>query len=138
MDQRERAVSREDYVTAAKTSEEINTMKQKIDLMNEAKETKQVRKRTDDVETTCYCLDILISLLQLPTIKTINTCMLTCKNEFVKPLMSNNHPDVFSRILKVILLYSIMDKDMMIQNYDTLMLPVSTRTNKGLLLMYQE
>ncbi|KAK9888126.1 hypothetical protein WA026_000397 [Henosepilachna vigintioctopunctata] len=95
-------------------------------LTNTFSQSEKVRTSKDDPETICRCLDILIGLLQTPSIIKMSEALLTCKDEFLMPLMNNNISDIHWRFILCLGLFSVIDKDIAFQHANFMCLPIAT------------
>lgn len=109
---KEEAVDNAEYATAAVLKEQITTLTKQIEdlKMNADRDMPKERKARDDVETLCRCLDMLIGLLQLPSLTMMYPSLTACKESFVLPLLTNGNAEVLWRAVKVVVQFCLIDK----------------------------
>lgn len=121
----EDAVAAKEFQKADMYKRQLAELRATVDEVNKDSGSEKVKITKDDVETVCRCLDILISMLQLPGIKTMSDSLRSCKDEFVMPLVTNKVSDIHWRVLKCIALFCIIDKPTAEETAKIICIPVS-------------
>uniref|UniRef100_A0A6P7FVC2 Uncharacterized protein LOC114334577 n=1 Tax=Diabrotica virgifera virgifera TaxID=50390 RepID=A0A6P7FVC2_DIAVI len=123
----EDAAENQEYLKAETLKNSISDLKRQLqELATSTIEMVKVTK--DDHKTVCECLDLLISLLALPNVKTMTPSLVAVKQEFVIPLLSRDDIDdeVNWRLLKCIAMFCILDESMAQEYVKKLCIPIIT------------
>lgn len=125
--QLEDATNEKDFLKAYSLEEEIKTIKEQVKKLSKPLTplTEVVKVTKDDPKTLCHCLDILIALLQLPSVNSLTPSLIAVKDEFVLPLLEYNSADINWRILNCLGLFCIIDKALAEEYLKVLSIPVS-------------
>lgn len=125
--QLEDATDQKDFLKAYSLEQEIVQLTEQLkELSNPpAPITEVVKVTKDDPKTLCHCLDILIALLQLPSVHTLTPSLIAVKDEFVLPLLEYNSAEINWRILNCLGLFCIIDKALAEEYLKVLSIPVS-------------
>lgn len=125
--QLEDATGQKDFLKAYALEEEMKRIKEEIGEMSKPPTplTEVVKVTRDDPKTLCHCLDILIALLELPSIHSLTPSLIAVKDEFVVPLLEYNSAEINWRILNCLGLYCIIDKTLVDEYLKVLSIPVS-------------
>lgn len=114
--EREQAVKIVDYMKAYHLKQRMDELKMELKKLKEKEPSATQRKTQDDPETTIRCLDILIALLQQPSVDSMTPFLQTCKDMYLLPLISTKNTEIFWRAMKLLVLYCLIDKDVMTEN----------------------
>lgn len=114
--EREQAVKIPDYMKAFHLKQQMDELKEELKKLKEKPPNTTQRKTQDDTETTVRCLDILIALLQQPSVKSMTPFLQTCKDMYLLPLISTTNTEIFWRAIKLLVLYCLIDKEVMTEN----------------------
>lgn len=124
---REEAVKNSDYLNAFHLKKQMEQMKLELESLKAEQPGRKEKQTQDDTETTIRCLDILIALMQQPSINSMTPFLQTCKEMYLLPLISNANVEIFWRAMKLLVLYCMIDKDVMVENYKRIFGAVSSQ-----------
>ncbi|CAH1100124.1 unnamed protein product [Psylliodes chrysocephalus] len=123
----EDALDNQEFLKANSLKTDINQLKEKINELSIVKPAVEMVKVTkDDTKTLCDCLDILISLLQLPKISSMTPSLVAIKEEFVIPLLSSNVVEINWRVLQCLALFCILDQALAEEYIKFICIPIIT------------
>lgn len=109
-EQQDEAVGQRDYQRAQSLDHKLVELKKQLEELQSQTSNEKVRVVKSDVKTLCYCLDILISVLELPGLTKLTTSLNTCKDQYLIPSIGHPSHDVHSRIIKCLALFSVLDE----------------------------
>nr|CAH7752692.1 unnamed protein product [Callosobruchus chinensis] len=121
----EEAADRRDFLKAEQLKEEAQKMQEEIALLIESR-AQQVKTVKDDPKTVSHCLDLLIALLELPSVRKISTALETVKNEFLLPLLDSSIADINWRVLQCLALFASMSIELAEEYLKVLCIPLMT------------
>lgn len=122
----EEATSQKQFLEAHSVEQQILKLREKLSQLSAPVQFIELTKVSkDDPKTICRCLDILIALLELPSIKVLTPSLVAVKDEFVLPLLDYNAADVNWRVLNCLSLLCIIDDTIASEYVKVLSLPVS-------------
>ncbi|XP_066145569.1 condensin complex subunit 3-like isoform X2 [Euwallacea fornicatus] len=117
-----------DYIKAQQLSEQIaekmNELAKFDDVDNAQVPESQTRVVKDDQETLCWCLDMLISLLQYGRFQTLPQELQIYRDEFLMPLISKRNIEICWRAFQCLACYCIFDKNFAQKHLITLCAPL--------------
>ncbi|XP_031353085.1 uncharacterized protein LOC116178001 isoform X4 [Photinus pyralis] len=125
IDERDEAVANADYDRASVVKKQLIELNRQVEEINSAMTSQKMeRNPRNDPETLCKCLNILIGLLSNPKLTVLTASLRSCKDEFIRPLLSNGDMEVYSKAFKCIALYCLLDKQLAQENLKRICLPI--------------
>ncbi|XP_066258373.1 condensin complex subunit 3-like isoform X2 [Euwallacea similis] len=124
----EDVLENKDYIKAQQLSEQIaakmNELAKFDNVHSEQVPESQARVVKDDQETLCWCLDILISLLQYGRFQTLPQTLQIYRDEFLMPLITKRNIEICWRAFQCLACYCIFDKNLAQKHLITLCAPL--------------
>lgn len=116
-----------DFIKAHNLKEELTQVEQQLKRLQDQKPVdKKEKRKQNDTETMIRCLDILIALLKQPCVNKITPALQTYKDMMcLKPFNLDLNSEVFWRVLKILVLFCIIDKNVMKEYNQTIFRAVS-------------
>ncbi|VEN41603.1 unnamed protein product [Callosobruchus maculatus] len=127
----EEASDLRDFSRAAKLEEEAKKIREEIAALIESRavpqvKVSQVKTVKDDPKTVSHCLDLLIALLELPSVRKISAALESIKNNFLLPLLDSSTPDINWRVLQCLALFATMSIELAEEYLKVLCIPLMT------------
>lgn len=126
-EQLDAAIEQQDYKLASELKQQIDQAKQDLNTLIEKPlvEIEYIKETFNDADTIIKCLNILIATLNLPNIEHLTPTLRTLKDDFIDLFSENKDSEVYWRYLKCIILYSLIDRKIALDNIKTIYTPVS-------------
>lgn len=124
----ETAKDKQEFLQANELKQQITHLrKELVEFMKPVSiPTEMVKTVKDDPSTICWCLDLLIALLEMPEITKLTPSLLTVKDTFVMPLLDSSKLEINWRVLNVLALYATVDPSLAEALVKILCIPVSS------------
>lgn len=125
-DEQENAVAKKEFIKASNVQKELQEIEDKLAQISAPEEeilTENVKLR-DDYETLSRCIDLLIGVLNLPTLKTLPSSLKAFLDQCLEPIINNCSP-IYEKVFKYIVLCGIVEKPLAEKYMKMICSPVS-------------
>ncbi|CAH1964911.1 unnamed protein product [Acanthoscelides obtectus] len=127
----EDAAHKRDFLKAEQLKEQAQRIREELAHLIESRtvpqvKVQQVKTVKDDPKTVSHCLELLIALLELPTVRSISTALEFVKNEFLLPLLDSTVIDINWRVLQCLALFASLSPDLAEEYVKILCIPLMT------------
>ena len=119
------AINERNYQKAQELEQQLADVSNQLEKLQTQLDVEKVRVQKTDNETLCRCLDVLSSVLELPAVSKLTPSLITCRDQFLVPLIMNQGAEPHWRVLKCLALFSVIDKATAVDYAKIICIPVS-------------
>ncbi|XP_063923186.1 condensin complex subunit 3-like isoform X2 [Zophobas morio] len=120
------AINERNYQKAQELEQKLADVSNQLEKLQTQLDVEKVRVQKTDNETLCRCLDVLSSVLELPAVSKLTPSLITCRDQFLVPLIMNQGAEPHWRVLKCLALFSVIDKATAVDYAKIICIPIVT------------